>query len=126
MKNLWYVLGAIVFCACSDGTAGEAASNERAVHVRGLIQKGPFAVGSSIQVALFVAPVLVFASMLMNPGHQLDLHFSPMETVAVVLSVGVLALVSQDGESHWFEGAMLLGVYLLFALAFYHLPEAAP
>ncbi|HWO08009.1 MAG TPA: thrombospondin type 3 repeat-containing protein [Polyangiaceae bacterium] len=48
MKNLWYVLGAIVVCACSDGARGGATTNERAVHVTGAIQKGPFAVGSSI------------------------------------------------------------------------------
>jgi Ca2+:H+ antiporter len=82
-------------------------------------------IGSSIQIALFVAPVLVFASILLNPGRPLDLHFSLMEVIAVGLSVFVLALVSQDGESHWMEGAMLLGVYLIFALAFYHLPAAA-
>ena len=42
--------------------------------------------------------------------------------IAVVISVAVLALVSQDGESHWMEGAMLLAVYVILALAFYHLP----
>jgi Ca2+:H+ antiporter len=82
------------------------------------------AVGSSLQIALFVAPVLVFASLL--TGATLDLHFSLMEIIALLLTVGVLALVSQDGESHWMEGVMLLAVYLIFALAFYHLPEAAP
>ena len=81
------------------------------------------AVGSGIQIALFVAPVLVFASMFMRPDQPLDLHFTLMETVAVMLAVGVLALVSQDGETHWMEGVMLLGVYLIMALAFYHLPE---
>ncbi len=81
------------------------------------------AVGSSLQIALFVTPVLVFASMLM--GQPLDLHFSPMEIVAVLVAIGALALVSQDGESHWLEGAMLLGVYAILALAFYHLPEVA-
>jgi Ca2+:H+ antiporter len=81
------------------------------------------AVGSSIQIALFVAPVLVFASLLMGP--PLDLHFSLLEIIAVVLSVGVLALVSMDGECHWMEGVMLLAVYLIFALAFFHLPEVA-
>lgn len=80
------------------------------------------AVGSSLQIALFVAPVLVFASMLMGHTHPLDLHFTPLELIAVVLSVAVLSLVSQDGESHWLEGAMLLAVYFIFALAFYHLP----
>jgi Ca2+:H+ antiporter len=83
------------------------------------------AVGSSIQVALFVAPVLVFASLAINRGQPLDLHFSLMEVVAVIASVGVLALVAQDGESHWMEGAMMLAVYLVFALAFYHLPPGA-
>src|SRR6185369_13002079 len=71
------------------------------------------AIGSSIQIALFVAPVLVFASMLMGHPHPLDLHFTPMEVVAVVLSIGVLALVSQDGETHWMEGVMLLAVYFM-------------
>jgi Ca2+:H+ antiporter len=81
------------------------------------------AVGSGIQVALFVAPVLVFASMFMGHAHPLDLHFSLLETVAVVIAVGVLALVCSDGETHWMEGVMLLGVYLIVALAFYHFPE---
>jgi Ca2+:H+ antiporter len=83
------------------------------------------AVGSSLQVALFVAPVLVFASLLLGGGRPLDLHFSLLEVVAVLASVGVLALVSHDGESHWMEGALLLAVYLIFALAFYHLPPTA-
>jgi len=80
------------------------------------------AVGSGIQIALLVAPVLVFASAFMGHATSLDLHFTPMELAALILSVGVLALVSQDGETHWMEGVMLLGVYLIFALAFYHLP----
>lgn len=83
------------------------------------------AVGSGIQIALFVAPVLVFASMLMGYAHPLDLHFTPLEVITVALSVGVLALVSLDGETHWMEGVMLLGVYVIFALAFYHLPDVA-
>lgn len=75
------------------------------------------AVGSGIQIALFVAPVLVFASMLMGHATPLDLHFTPLEVIAVVMSVGVLSLVSFDGESHWMEGVMLLGVYVILALA---------
>jgi Ca2+:H+ antiporter len=81
------------------------------------------AVGSSIQIALFVAPVLVFASMLMGHAHPFDLHFTPMELIAVVVAVGVLALVAQDGECHWMEGVMLLAVYLIVALTFFHLPN---
>jgi Ca2+:H+ antiporter len=83
------------------------------------------AVGSSIQIALFVAPVLVFASMAMYPKQPMDLHFSLMELVAVLVSVAVLALIAQDGETHWMEGAMLLAVYLILGLAFYHLPKVA-
>ena len=80
------------------------------------------AVGSGIQIALFVAPVLVFASMPLGHPQPLDLHFTPLEIMAVIFAVGVLALVAQDGESHWMEGVMLLGVYVILALAFYHLP----
>jgi Ca2+:H+ antiporter len=79
------------------------------------------AVGSSTQVALFVAPVLVFASLAF--GTPLDLHFSPLEVAALFLSVFVVAMVSHDGETNWMEGAMLLAVYAIFALAFYHLPS---
>lgn len=80
------------------------------------------AVGSCIQIALFVAPVLVFASF--ATGHPpLDLHFTPLEAVAVVISIAVLFMVCQDGESHWLEGVMLLAVYLMLGLAFYHLPD---
>ncbi|MEI7683377.1 MAG: calcium/proton exchanger [Planctomycetota bacterium] len=78
------------------------------------------AVGSSIQVAMFVAPALVLASVLM--GDPMDLHFTPLEVVSVTIAMGVMALVSQDGESHWMEGALLLAVYVILGLAFYHLP----
>lgn len=80
------------------------------------------AVGSGIQVALLVAPVLVFASMLMGHEHPLDLHFSLMETITVVIAVIVLSLVCHDGETHWMEGVMMLGVYVIIALAFFNLP----
>lgn len=83
------------------------------------------AVGSSIQVALFVAPVLVFASLLMGHATPLDLHFTLLEVAAVVLSVAITALVCHDGESNWLEGVMLLALYLILALAFYHLPGSA-
>ncbi|TAJ08833.1 MAG: calcium/proton exchanger [Nitrospirae bacterium] len=78
------------------------------------------AIGSSLQIALFVAPVLVFASYLM--GMPLDLIFTPFEVAAVTISVLVVGFVSMDGESNWMEGAMLIGVYLILALAFYFLP----
>jgi Ca2+:H+ antiporter len=83
------------------------------------------AVGSSIQIALFVAPLLVFVSMFMGHATPLDLHFTLLETVAVLLAVGVLALASHDGETHWMEGVMLIALYVILALAFYNLPPSA-
>ena len=79
------------------------------------------AIGSSIQVALFVAPVLVFVSYLF--GKPLDLLFTPFEVVAVAVSAIVVALVAMDGESNWLEGIQLLAVYIILALAFYFLPH---
>jgi Ca2+:H+ antiporter len=84
------------------------------------------AIGSSIQIALFVAPVLVFAGWAMGGSSTLDLHFSSMEVISVIIAAGVTYMVSQDGETHWMEGAMLLAVYVMLALAFYHLPVPTP
>ena len=78
------------------------------------------AVASSLQIALFVAPVLVFISLLM--GHPLTLEFNQFELLALVLGVMITALVSFDGESNWLEGAELLAVYLVLGLAFFLLP----
>ena len=79
------------------------------------------AIGSSTQIALFVAPLLVFVSYLMPHG-PMDLRFSLFEVLAVVLAVGVVYMVSQDGESNWLEGALLIAVYAILALAFFFLP----
>ncbi len=79
------------------------------------------AIGSSIQIALFVAPVLVFASYAMPHG-PMDLRFSTFEVLAIIAAAGVVNLVSQDGESNWLEGALLVAVYVVLGLAFYFLP----
>lgn len=78
------------------------------------------AVGSSLQIALLVAPLLVFASYAF--GTPLDLIFTPFEVAAITMSVLILGFVSMDGESHWMEGVMLVGVYAMLAIAFYFLP----
>lgn len=78
-------------------------------------------IGSSIQIALFVAPILVFVSYF-TPHGPMDLRFTPFEVLAVAVSMGVVNLVSQDGESNWLEGALMLAVYCILALAFYFLP----
>lgn len=80
------------------------------------------AVGSSIQIALFVAPVLLFASVILGHNPPLDFHFSIMEMISVLISIAVLTMVCQDGESHWMEGVMLLAVYIMIGLTFYNLP----
>jgi Ca2+:H+ antiporter len=82
------------------------------------------AVGSSIQVALFIAPLLVFLSYAVGPG-PMGLDFTTMEVFGVVGSVIVVALVAHDGESHWMEGVLLLAVYVIFAIAFFFLPDLA-
>jgi len=81
--------------------------------------------GSSLQVALFVAPVLVFISLLMG-GQTLLLVFSGFELIALVAASIVAAFIALDGESNWLEGAMLLAVYLIIALAFFYLPSVTP
>jgi Ca2+:H+ antiporter len=78
------------------------------------------AIGSSTQVALFVAPVLVFASYAM--GRPMDLVFSTFEVLAVTIAAAVATLVAMDGESNWMEGAQLLSVYVILGIAFYFLP----
>jgi Ca2+:H+ antiporter len=78
------------------------------------------AVGSSTQIALFVAPVLVFVSYGM--GKPMNLVFTTFEVVTVGLAVGIVSLVAADGESNWMEGILLLAVYLIFAIAFFFLP----
>jgi Ca2+:H+ antiporter len=78
------------------------------------------AIGSSTQVALFVAPSLVFLSYAF--GSPMDLRFTLFEVLAVSIAVAVVNLVAQDGESHWMEGVLLLAVYLIVGIAFYFLP----
>jgi len=75
--------------------------------------------GASLQVALFVAPVLVLLGVL--TGHPMDLVFAPLEVVAVGAAVGISALIALDGESNWLEGALLVIVYLILAASFFEL-----
>jgi Ca2+:H+ antiporter len=79
------------------------------------------ATGASTQIALFVAPVLVFLSVAI--GHPMTLVFNGFEIAAIVLSVLIVEMISSDGETNWFEGAQLLAVYAIVAVAFYFVPE---
>ena len=76
------------------------------------------AMGSSMQIALFVAPVLVIAGHFM--GTPLGLEFTILEVVAVMLSTGAVALLIHDGKTNWFEGFQLLAIYAILAIAFYY------
>jgi Ca2+:H+ antiporter len=78
------------------------------------------AIGSSLQVALFVVPFLVFVSLAM--GNPLSLVFNSFELVALIGGVLITAFVASDGESNWLEGAELVALYLMTALAFFFLP----
>jgi Ca2+:H+ antiporter len=76
------------------------------------------AIGSSAQVALFVAPVLVLASFVLGP-EPMALVFNGFELGAVVIALLVAQLVTHEGESNWFEGVQLLAVYLILGIAFF-------
>jgi Ca2+:H+ antiporter len=78
------------------------------------------AVGSSLQVALLVAPLLVFISYAF--GRPMDLVFTTFEIAAVAVATAIVNLIALDGESNWMEGALLLAVYVILGMAFYALP----
>jgi Ca2+:H+ antiporter len=75
------------------------------------------AIGSSAQIALFVAPVLVLASFVIGPG-PMPFVLNGFELAAVLIAVTIANQVTQEGESTWHEGILLLAVYAVFILAF--------
>jgi Ca2+:H+ antiporter len=77
------------------------------------------AIGSSAQVALFVAPVLVLASFVLGPS-PMPLVFNGFEVGAVLLAIFIGNVVTRDGESNWFEGVQLLALYLILGIAFFY------
>lgn len=108
------VVVAVVGNAAEHSTAILAARGNRmdlAFHI---------AVGSSTQIALFVAPLLVLLSWWM--GTPMSLVFHPLEIAAVILSVGAVVVVVMDGETNWLEGLQLVGVYVILTVFFYVLP----
>lgn len=113
-------LGKVFMGVVVVAVVGNAAEHSTAVLVA---MKGKMdlalgiALGSSMQIALFVAPVLVIAGHVM--GRPLGLEFTILEVVAVMLSVGAVSLLIHDGKTNWFEGLQLLAVYTILAMAFY-------
>ncbi len=105
---------------------GNAAEHSTAVvlALRGDIDTAlNIAMQSSVQIALFVTPLIVFLSYPI--GHPLDLLFTPFELLAVGLGVAIFAYLVMDGETNWYEGVQLLAVYAIIAVALYFLPEGA-
>ena len=82
------------------------------------------AIGSSLQIALFVAPALVMVSHFIGP-RPMDLVFTPAEVLAVFVAVLITGQIASDGESNWLEGVQLLSVYVILAMVFFFLPETA-
>lgn len=112
------IVVAIIGNAAEHSTAVMAAMKDRMELSFGI------AVGSSLQIALLIAPLLVVLSHFIGP-RAMDLAFSPAEVLAIFLSVLITGQVAADGETNWLEGTQLLAVYVILAIVFYFLPEAA-
>ncbi len=79
-------------------------------------------VGSTIQMVLFVAPLLVFTGLFL--GESMNLSFSMFEVVSIVLAIIIAREIITAGKATWIEGLVLLATYLILAIGFYHLPDA--
>jgi Ca2+:H+ antiporter len=80
--------------------------------------------GSSTQIALFVAPLLVFVSLFLH--RPMDFVFSPLEVVALGLATLIVGLIARDGRGNWLEGLQLLGVYVILAVSFFYVGPPPP
>ncbi len=113
-------VGAVVIAII--GGAAEMASAIRAAGKNRLDLALSISMGASVQIALFVAPVLVFASYFVG-SKPLDLVFKPQAVILLFFSVIIMAQLSSDGRSTWFKGALLLIVYAILATAIYLMPS---
>jgi Ca2+:H+ antiporter len=114
-----------VFLVAILGNAAEHATAVSAAMKDRMDLSLSIAIGSSIQVALFVAPVLVLASLFFGPK-PMDLVFQPGLVLTILLSVLITGQVAGDGRSDWLKGMQLLAVYLVLALTFFFLPGQIP
>jgi Ca2+:H+ antiporter len=111
-------VGAIII-----GIVGNAAEHSSAIL---LARKGKIdlsigiAAGSGTQIALFVVPILVIAGVLLN--RPFNLVFTVFEVASVLLAAIILNLIAHDGKSNWFEGVMLIAVYIIIAIGFFFIP----
>ena len=113
----------IVFLAVIGGAAESGSAIAMARKNKPDLTIG-IAMGSSIQIALFVAPVLVLSSRWIAP-QPLELSFSRAEIGSLFLGVLIATIVAGDGRSNWYKGAQLILVYAMIAILFYFLPAAA-
>ena len=111
-------VGAVVIAVI--GNAAEHYSAITAARRDQMTLSVEISIGSSAQIALFVAPLLVLYSFAI--GQPMSLLFNAFEITAITLSVLATAIVVVDGESNWVEGLQLMSVYLILALAFYFVP----
>jgi Ca2+:H+ antiporter len=85
---------------------------------------------SSLQIALFATPVLVLFGAMFTAGspgpNGMNLVFPPMEVAAILLSVAIVIVLGINGETNWFEGVLLLGVYAILAITFFYMPIGHP
>jgi Ca2+:H+ antiporter len=110
----------VVFLAIVGGAAGPPAAIVMAWRDKMDLALG-IALGAAIQIALFVAPVLVLASYLVAP-QPLELSFTRAEIGALFMAALIGAIVAGDGRSNWYKGVQLIAVYLIIALMFYFIP----
>ncbi len=112
---------------------GNAAEHSTAVllaHHNDMDTAMSISIQSSLQIALFVTPVLVLLSAIfvasgLSEARRMDMVFSPLEVVGVLISVAIMVTISRNGESNWFEGILLLAVYAILAITFFYIPARA-
>jgi Ca2+:H+ antiporter len=114
-----------VFVVAILGNAAEHATAVSAALKNRMDLSLSIAIGSSVQVALFVAPVLVLASLVIGPA-PMDLVFSAGLVLTVLLSVLITGQVAGDGRSDWLKGVQLLAVYIILGLAFFFVTPGRP
>jgi len=79
------------------------------------------AIGSSTQIALFVTPLLIFLSYVLAPK-PMDLVFSGGEVFSILIAATLTAHITDEGQSHWFTGVLLLALYVILGVGFYFIP----
>jgi Ca2+:H+ antiporter len=113
-----------VFIVAILGNAAEHATAVAAAMRNRMDLSLSIAIGSSVQVALFVAPILVLASLALGPG-PMDLTFPAGLVLTVFLGVLITGQIAGDGSSNWLKGIQLLGVYLVLGITYFFVPVAA-